>query len=72
MYATPRTQEPVVFFINPFGERKVMHLALAIFIWLMLLVAFRVLRAAMFAEPTVTQIEEVRGLMHLEISDDKS
>lgn len=38
----------------------------------MSLVAFSVLRAAMFAEPAVTQIEEVRGLMHLEISDDKS
>ena len=38
----------------------------------MSLVAFGILRAAMFAEPAVTQIEEVRGLMHLEISDDKS
>lgn len=38
----------------------------------MSLVALSILRAAVFAEPTVTQIEEVRGLMHLEISDDKS
>ena len=38
----------------------------------MSIVAFSVLCAAMLAEPAVAQIEEVRGLMHLEISDDES
>lgn len=50
-------------FINPFGERKTCRLALAIVVLLMLL-AFGVFSAAMFAEPAVTQIEEVVGLVH--------
>ena len=32
MNPAPRAQEPVVFFINPFGERKVVHPAFAIVI----------------------------------------
>jgi hypothetical protein len=30
------------------------------------LLSVRILSAAMFAEPTVTEVEEVVGLMHLE------
>jgi hypothetical protein len=48
--------------INPLGERKTCRLALSILVLFML--AFGVFSAAMFAEPTVTKIEEVRCLMH--------
>ena len=50
-------------FINPFGERKTCRLALAIVVLLVLL-AFGVFGAAMFAEPAVTKVEEVVGLVH--------
>ena len=48
-------------FINPFGERKTCRLALAV-VMLLVLLAFGVFSAAMFAEPAVTNIEEVIGL----------
>ena len=59
----------MVFIINPFGERKIGYLALAIVIRLMPILAFGVLGAAVFAEPAVAEIEEMCGLVHLKISD---
>jgi hypothetical protein len=59
---TARTRQAVAVCINPLGERKTCRLALSILVLFML--AFGVFSAAMFAEPTVTKIEEVRCLMH--------
>lgn len=56
----------MVFIINPPGEREIWHLALAIVIWLLMVLAFGIFRAAMLAEPAVAKVEEVCGLMHLE------
>ena len=69
MNPTPRTQQSVVFIVNPFGEREISYLALAILIWLMAVLPFGIFGAAMFAEPTIAEIEEVCGLVHLKISD---
>ena len=43
-------------------KRKGHHL-ISLWIWLLTLFAFRVFGAAVFAEPTITNIEEVIGLI---------
>jgi hypothetical protein len=53
----------VPFCINPFGERETSWLALAIVMLLMLL-ALGVFGAAVFAEPAISEIEEMRCLVH--------
>ncbi|HSE34309.1 MAG TPA: hypothetical protein VLA93_22235 [Pyrinomonadaceae bacterium] len=55
----------MVFIINPLGEREIGHLALAIFVWVMAALAFGIFGATVFAEPAVTKIEEVCGLVHV-------
>ena len=59
----------MVFIIDPFGERETRHLTLAILVWVMVALTFGIFRAAVFAEPAVAEIEEVRSLVHCEISD---
>ena len=59
----------MVFFIDPFGERKISHLALAIVIRMMAVLTLRILGAAVLAEPAIAKIKEVRGLVHSRISD---
>jgi hypothetical protein len=59
----------VVFIIDPFGERETWHLALALLVWVMVVLTFGIFGAAVFAKPTVAEIEEVRSLVHCEISD---
>jgi hypothetical protein len=55
----------MVLLINPFGERKIRHLTLAmLMVILIALLALCFFRAAVFAEPTVAEIEEVSSLMH--------
>ena len=55
----------MVFIIHPFGEREIRYLALAIFVWVIVVLAFGVFGATVFAEPAVTQVEEVCRLMHV-------
>ena len=49
-----------MFFVNPFRERGALRLLSAA----MLMFALRGLRAAVFTEPAITQIEEVGRLVH--------
>jgi len=51
-----------VFFVNPFRECGALRLLSAGM--LMVMFALRGLRAAMFTEPAITQIEEVGRLVH--------
>jgi hypothetical protein len=52
-----------VLFVNPLGERQALPLLRAVRMR-MVMFAFGVLRAAMFAEPAISQIEEMGGLVH--------
>ena len=62
-YTTAGTNEPPpLFFINPLCERGTLRLLGPVM--LMVMFALRGLRAAMFAEPAITQIEEVGRLVH--------
>ena len=62
-YATAGANEPPpLFFINPLRERGALRLLSAMM--LMAMFAFRGLRAAVFTEPAITQIEEVGRLVH--------
>lgn len=62
------TGKSVMLFVKPFGERQVCQLALAIAlntaVSLASLTSFGLFGAAVLAEPTVAEIEEVGGLMH--------
>ena len=49
-----------MFFVNPFRERGALRLLSAA----MLMFALRGLRAAVFTEPAITQIEEMGRLVH--------
>jgi hypothetical protein len=51
-----------VFFINPLRERGALRLLAAVMVAVMF--ALCGLRAAMFTEPAITQIEEVGRLVH--------
>jgi len=54
-----------VFIVNPFGERQRGVLALAVIVMLRMVLTFGLLGAAVFAEPTVTEIEEMCSLVHI-------
>ena len=55
-------EPPPVFFINPFRERGALRMLSAMMVAVMF--ALCGLRAAMFTEPAITQIEEVGRLVH--------
>ena len=55
----------MTFVVDPFGERKICHLTLAmLMVMLIALLALCFFRAAVFAEPAIAEIEEVSSLMH--------
>ena len=54
---------PPVFFINPLRQCRTLRLLGAV-LMLIVMFALRGLRAAMFTEPAITQIEEVGRLVH--------
>ena len=56
-------EPPPVLFVNPLGERQALRLLRAVRMRTVMF-AFGVLRAAMFAEPAIPQIEEMGGLVH--------
>ena len=56
-------EPPPVFFINPLRQRRSLRLLRAVML-LMVMFALRGLRAAVFTEPAITQIEEVGRLVH--------
>ena len=59
--STACTNHPTpLFLINPFSQRQWLALTLLMFY----VFAFCVIRAAVFAEPAITQIEEVGRLVH--------
>jgi hypothetical protein len=54
----------VVLFITPLRQRQRCWRFLITLLVLMMLFPLCILRAAVLAEPTVTQVKEVSGLMH--------
>ena len=63
-YAAAGADEPPpVFLINPFRERRALWPWSAVML-MPVMFALRGLRAAMFTEPAITQIEEVGRLVH--------
>jgi hypothetical protein len=52
-------------FVDPLRERQTLYFLCAV-VMMVALFSFRIFGAAVFAEPTIAQIEEVCGLMHLE------
>ena len=62
-YAAAGADEPPpVFLINPLRQRRALRMLGAVM--LMVMFALGGLRAAMFTEPAITQIEEVGRLVH--------
>jgi hypothetical protein len=65
-------------FIDPFGKRQICLMRASMCVVSMRLACLRSLTpfsffgTAMFAEPAVTEVEEVVGLVHLRISDLRS
>jgi hypothetical protein len=63
-YATAGADEPPpVFLINPLRQRRALR-PLGAVVLVVMMFALRGLRAAMFTEPAITQIEEVGRLVH--------
>jgi hypothetical protein len=63
--STPGTTQAVVLFIAPFCQRQsCRRLWITRRLVLMMLFSFCILSAAVLAEPTITQVKEVSGLMH--------
>lgn len=52
-----------MFLINPLGQRRTLRLLGAVMV-MAVMFALRGLRAAVFTEPAITQIEEVGRLVH--------
>jgi hypothetical protein len=55
-------EPPPMLFFNPFCQRRALWRLRAVLVLVMF--TFRGLRAAMFTEPAITQIEEVGRLVH--------
>jgi hypothetical protein len=58
------TRQTAAFFINPLGESQGDRFSFPIVV-ILVLFSLRILRAAMFAEPAVTEIEEMVRLVHV-------
>ena len=56
-------EPPPMLFVNPPGKRQTLRLLLAVRV-IMVMFTLGILRAAMFAEPAITQIEEMGRLVH--------
>ena len=69
--ATAGAGEAMALFVDPLGERQIRHLTLTMMLVGALvmsrvcaLASFSFFRAAVFAEPTIAEVEEVSSLVH--------